>query len=215
MSLPEVIIIDYGAGNLLSVQRAFEHCGAKVNLTADPEMILRAERVVLPGVGAYTNAMNELKKNHLVDVILKAANKKIPLLGICLGMQLLFDESDEFVTTKGLGLISGRVTAIPQLTLLGEQLKIPHIGWSEIISSNYEEDWKQSLLTKNKSGDEVYFTHSYMVKPNNTEDIIANTYYGGVEIPAVIRKGNISGCQFHPEKSGQTGLKILEQFLLL
>ena len=211
----EVSVIDYGVGNLNSVQRAFEYFGAKVILTSNPDIILRSKRVVLPGVGAYSIAMSELKEKNLVDVILNVANRKIPLLGICLGMQLLFDKSYEFGFTKGLGLISGSVLPIPHLSSSGEKLKIPHIGWNEIRPNNDMTVWEHSLLKNCKSGDETYFAHSFIVKPDNNEDVIANSYYGGYEIPVFIKRENIFGCQFHPEKSGQIGLKILEQFLLL
>ena len=135
MSTPEVAVIDYGVGNMLSVQRGLEHCGAKVTLTADPEQILAAKRVVLPGVGAFANAMQALESLGLVIVIRKLAQRKTPLLGICLGMQLLLEESEEFGVAAGLGLISGRVIPVPCRTLSGATQKIPHIGWSALQPS--------------------------------------------------------------------------------
>jgi glutamine amidotransferase len=141
MSAPEVTVIDYGVGNLLSVQRGLEHCGAKVTLTADSEQILAAKRVVLPGVGAFGNSMQALERLDLVAVIRELARRQTPLLGICLGMQLLLEESEEFGNTAGLGLIPGRVIPVPAQKLSGEMQKIPHIGWSALQSSSASGAW--------------------------------------------------------------------------
>lgn len=212
MSVPEVTVIDYGVGNLLSVQRGLEHCGAKVILTADPEKILAAKRVVLPGVGAFANAMQALESMGLVAVIHEIAQRKIPLLGICLGMQLLLEESDEFGVTAGLGLIPGRVIAVPNLTLSGESQKIPHIGWSALQPSNVAVGWQHTLLEDNRPGEAAYFVHSFMAVPTNSTHRIADCLYGRHKIAATIGRDNITGCQFHPEKSGEVGLKILRRF---
>lgn len=212
MSAPKVAVIDYGAGNLLSVQRALEQCGAEVTVTADPEQILSAERVVLPGVGAFANAMQALEDLSLVEVIRELAKHKTPLLGICLGMQLLLEESDEFGITAGLRLIPGRVIAVPDITLSGCLQKIPHIGWSQLQPSNFEEGWQHSLLQDNKLGDSAYFVHSFMAVPKDSINRVADCEYGGHKIAAVISRENITGCQFHPEKSGDVGLKILRRF---
>jgi len=214
MSTPEVTIIDYGMGNLLSVQRGFEHCGAKVTLTSNLDQILSAKRVVLPGVGAFGYAMQALESLNLVTVIHEVANCQKPLLGICLGMQLLMDESEEFCNTSGLGLIPGRVVQVPTKALIGETLKIPHIGWSAIQSPNESVGWNGSLLQDNHQGDAAYFVHSFMSIPSDTAHRIAECVYGGHLIPAVIQRDQITGCQFHPEKSGEVGLKILRRFLL-
>lgn len=212
--MPEVTVIDYGVGNLLSVQRGLEHCGAKVILTANPEKILAAKRVVLPGVGAFTNAMQALENLGLVAVIREVAQHKTPLLGICLGMQLLLEESEEFGKTAGLGLIPGRVIAVPDQTLLGEKQKIPHIGWSALQPSNVALGWRNTLLEDNRTGEAAYFVHSFMAVTANTDHRIADCLYGGHEIAAMIGRDQIAGCQFHPEKSGAVGLKILRRFLL-
>jgi imidazole glycerol-phosphate synthase subunit HisH len=214
MSTPEVTVIDYGVGNLLSVQRGLEHCGAKVILTADPEKILTAKRVVLPGVGAFTNAMQALESLGLVAVIRELVQRKTPLLGICLGMQLLLEESDEFGVTAGLGLIPGRVVAVPGLTLLGTTQKIPHIGWSALQTSNKTDGWQKTLLQDNRPGEAVYFVHSFMAVPTDPMHRIADCLYGGHEIASTIGRNQITGCQFHPEKSGEVGLKILRRFIL-
>ena len=214
MNVPEIVVIDYGVGNLLSVQRGLEHCGANVTLTADPEKILAAKRVVLPGVGAFGNAMEALHNLDLVEVIRDVANKKIRLLGICLGMQLLFEESEEFGITVGLGLIPGRVLPIPIRTELGESQKIPHIGWSSLQLPDGLNGWNETLLQDNRPSESVYFVHSFMGLPTNPHHRIADCKYGGHSVSAVIGRGHITGCQFHPEKSGEIGLKILRRFCL-
>jgi len=214
MMSPDVVVVDYGVGNLLSVQRGLEHCGAKVTLTADPEQILHARRVVLPGVGAFANAMQALKQLGLVAVIQELASQQTPLLGICLGMQLLLDESEEFGVTAGLGLIPGRVIPVPSQTQLGEMQKIPHIGWSALYLSSSTPSWEGSLLQDNLFGEAAYFVHSFMAVPTDQVHCISECQYGGHSIPAVIRRGSVTGCQFHPEKSGEVGLKILRRFIL-
>lgn len=211
MHSPEVIIVDYGMGNLLSVRRGLEYCGATVKLTSDPDFILAGQRVVLPGVGAFGNAMQVLHELKLVPVIREIAFRGIPLLGICLGMQLLLDESEEFGTTAGLGLIPGQVRAIPSQSTTGEPLKIPHIGWNGLEPG--QSSWDGTLLTDNGPGDAVYFVHSFMASPSDGAHRLADCIYGGHRIPAVIAKNNITGCQFHPEKSGELGLSVLRRFL--
>ena len=214
MSTPEVTIIDYGVGNILSVQRGLEYCGAKVLLTSNPELILASKRVVLPGVGAFPNAMEALNKLKLISVIQELGKLRTPLLAICLGMQLLMDQSDEFGDTKGLGLIPGRVVAVPVETTTGDFQKIPHIGWSSLHFSGESENWKDTLLHDNQPEDAAYFVHSYMALPSNQRNQVAHTLYGGHRISAVISKNQITGCQFHPEKSGEVGLKMLRRFCL-
>ena len=209
----EVTVIDYGVGNLLSVQRGFEKCGAEVRLDSDPRSILTAKRVVLPGVGAFANGMAALKNYGLIQVIQEIAKRNTPLLGICLGMELLFQESSEFGTTRGLGLIPGFVTSIPRMTKESAQLKIPHIGWNSIHPSHKGTKWKDSILSKNEVGDSMYFVHSFMAVPAEEENRLADCYYGGHSISSVVTKDNITGCQFHPEKSGEVGLKVLQGFL--
>lgn len=215
MSLPEVLIIDYGVGNLLSVQRGFEYCGAKVDISSDPEKIQKASHIILPGVGAFANAMDALNQRGLVEVIHRVVTKGTPLLAICLGMQMLLDESEEFGITRGLGLIPGRVVPIPSLTTQGQSQKIPHIGWSELHPATSNQNWKSSILEKIQDGESVYFVHSFMALPENDKHRLADTNYGGNRIAAVIGRENVFGCQFHPEKSGDVGLRILSQFIKL
>jgi len=199
-------------GNLLSVQRGLEHCGAKVILTSDHKEILAAERVVLPGVGAFANGMKALEQLSLIEVIRELFRRETPLLGICLGMQLLLEESDEFGVTPGLGLIPGRVTALPDRDIGGLIQKIPHVGWSSLLLSNASVGWQKTLLQNNKIGDAAYFVHSFMVVPTDPKHRISDCLYGGHRIAAVIKRSHVTGCQFHPEKSGEVGLKILRRF---
>lgn len=214
MSASNVTVIDYGVGNILSVLRGFEYFGATVELTSDPEKILSAQRVVLPGVGAFPKAMEALTSLNLVKVIQELANKGTPLLAICLGMQLLLEESDEFGKTAGLGLIPGRVVAVPNTTIDGVVQKIPNVGWSSLNISNLRGSWENTLLQDNQPGDAAYFVHSFMSLPSDQKNQIAYTNYGGHKISAVINRDKITGCQFHPEKSGLVGLKILGRFIL-
>jgi imidazole glycerol-phosphate synthase subunit HisH len=210
MSGSKVTLIDYGVGNLLSVQRGLEYCGATVHLSSDPEEILASSKVVLPGVGAYGRAMEELYRLDLVKTLRELAFRNTPLLGICLGMQLLLDESEEFGNTPGLGLIPGRVVPVPSEGEGGELLKLPHIGWSALLNSG--DGWANSILRNNHEGDAAYFVHSFMAVPDNSKHRIADCVNGGRRIAATIKHGNITGCQFHPEKSGYVGLKMLRSF---
>lgn len=215
MSATEVAVIDYGMGNLLSVRRGLEHCGAKVTMAADHAAIRSATRLVLPGVGAFGNGMAELRRLGLEEAIHDAAQHGIPLLGICLGMQMLLDESEEFGVTAGLGLIPGRVVGIPSATITGEPHKVPHIGWNALVYPKERADWQNTILGDIKPGDAVYFVHSFMATPSEQSDRVADCIYGGHSISAVIARNNVVGCQFHPEKSGAIGLKILQRFLAL
>lgn len=206
----DVTVIDYGVGNLLSVQRGFEHCGARVTVTSDPEVILGADRLVLPGVGAFRDAMQELDVRGLPAVIRAYAASGKPLLGICLGMQMLLDESEEFGVTQGLGLIPGRVVPVPAQTTAGDSQKIPHIGWSALYPAS--DSWSGTLLDEIQAGSAVYFVHSFMAQTRDSTHRLADCVYGGHRIPAVIGSGNVFGCQFHPEKSGEVGLNVLRTF---
>lgn len=213
--MTDVAVVDYGVGNLLSVSRALAHCGANVTVTSDPASILAASRVVLPGVGAFADGMAALQANGLDTVVRQVANKGTPLLGICLGMQLLFCESEEFGATVGLGLIPGRVVEIPTQTQAGGLQKIPHIGWNELVPPTGQSALQDTLFADISSGDAVYFVHSFMAVPDSAEYRLADCIYGGIPISAVVRRGNVMGCQFHPEKSGEVGLAILRRFVTL
>ncbi len=214
MSNRKVTVIDYGVGNLLSVRRGLEYNDASVLVTGDPEKILNSDRVVLPGVGAFAKGMEELHKRDFVKLLSEIASKGTPLLGICLGMQFLLDQSEEFGLTSGLGLIPGTVQAIPNQAKDGSKLKIPHIGWSDVIKPpDSENDWSSNILKGASENPAVYFVHSFMAQPKNVDHLIAGCLYGENFIPAVIQSENIIGCQFHPEKSGKVGLKMLDNFL--
>lgn len=213
MRQSDVVVIDYGLGNLLSVRRGLEHCGAAVTITDDPGTILVGKRVVLPGVGAFGDGMAGLRRNGLDAVVRKVAASGTPLLGICLGMQMLLEESEEFGATAGLGLIPGRVVSVPAATADGDQQKIPHIGWNGLVPPSGRSSWNGSLLRHVRQGEAVYFVHSFMASPTDPADRIADCVYGGIPVSAAIGRGNVVGCQFHPEKSGDVGLRVLRSFL--
>ena len=213
--MPDVAVIDYGAGNLLSVVRALEHCGATPVSTSDPATILKAGRVVLPGVGAFGDGMAALRDRGLETVLQQVAFTGTPLLGICLGMQMLMDESEEFCVTAGLGLIPGKVIQIPDRGTAGDHHKIPHIGWNELVESSAGKSWSNGPLEDVRPGESVYFVHSFMADPASADHRLAHCIYGGIKVSAVVRRANVVGCQFHPEKSGDVGLRILRTFLQL
>lgn len=198
-----IAIIDYGMGNLYSVSRTLERMGHRSTVTSDPEEIRRADGVILPGVGAYGDAMRELKQRGLVDVIKDVALEKgRPFLGICLGMQLMFTGSDEHGYHQGLNLLPGHVVRFQ-----GEY-NIPHMGWNELCFNG-----PHPLLRGVEEGF-VYFVHSYHVLPDNPEEILAVTDYHG-SVTAIVGRNNLYGMQFHPEKSGETGRRLLERFAAL
>lgn len=199
-------------GNLLSVSRALEHCGADCFCISDAGKFEKAEKLLLPGVGAFAKAMGELRAKELIQPLHQAAAKGIPLLGICLGMQMLLSESEEFGLTPGLGLIPGRVVPIPPTAVSGEPLKTPHIGWSELASCSTS-NWLESCPPGHRAHGAMYFVHSFMAVPTDPAVRLADCFYGDHRIPAVIKQKNVTGCQFHPEKSGKSGLAFLRRFL--
>jgi len=208
-----VVVIDLGIGNLMSITRGLEYCGASVKVTSDPEIILNSSHVVLPGDGAFKYAMDQINEKNLLNTLKKFNNSKSYLLGICIGMQILFDESSEFEKAEGLGLISGKVIPIPNRNANGKRLTLPHMGWNNLHQTDHYKNWNKTLLENNKTMDEVYFIHSYMAVPSDASYRVADCIYGGHKISAVVMKNNITGCQFHPEKSGKIGLKILKKFV--
>lgn len=200
-----IAIIDYDAGNIRSVEKALQFLGQEVKITRDREEILGADKVVLPGVGSFGDAMGKLHQYGLVEVIRQVAEKKTPFLGICLGLQLLFERSDESPGVEGLGILKGEILRIPE----GEGRKIPHMGWNSLELRN------QGRLFAGLSGEPyVYFVHSYYLKVRDEQIVKATTEYG-VTIHASVEQDNIFACQFHPEKSSDTGLKILKNFVEL
>jgi glutamine amidotransferase len=206
-----VTVVDFGVGNLLSVRHAFEHVGAQVDLASDPGRIRAAERLVLPGVGAFGDGMRGLAERGLAEAVAGFARSGRPLLGICLGMQMLLDWSEEFGRHAGLGLLSGGVSALPSIDAAGKRLKVPHVGWSPLLPVG-NAAWEGTLLEGLEPGDAAYFVHSFAAVPDSAADRLADTAYGGLRICAVLERGNLSGCQFHPEKSGPKGLRIIRNF---
>ncbi len=196
-----VAIIDYDAGNLKSVEKAFQKLGEETVITGDFHTILHADKIVLPGVGSFGAAMEQLRKRELDKVIREAAELKIPFLGICLGLQLLFEGSEESEGIEGLGILKGRIIKIPKT----EGLKIPHIGWNSLRLQNH------GRLFKGISSPYVYFVHSYYLKAEDSQIVKAVTDYG-VTIHASVEQDHMFACQFHPEKSSTTGLCILKNF---
>lgn len=210
-----ISIIDYGIGNLLSVARAFAYFNAEVKLVQTPEEILKADRLVLPGVGAFADGIKGLQESQLIEPIKEFVKQGKPFMGICLGMQLMLSQSHEFGTHQGLNLIEGDVLPIPMKGANGQPHKIPHIGWNGLSPSVQGSDWEGTILNGLAKEAAVYFVHSYSVVPKNLTHRLADTDYNGLMISAVIKDQNIYGCQFHPEKSGEIGLKIIHNFLTI
>ena len=202
-----VAIIDYDAGNIKSVEKAFQYLGADTEVTRDPEVIFRADRVVLPGVGAFGDAMNRIREYGLEKIINEVVKKEVPFLGICLGQQLLFESSKESDGVSGLGILRGEIIDIPDRDKEGNYYKIPQIGWNSLKIK------EGARLYKGISGEPyVYFVHSYYLKAADRSIVAATTDYS-VTIDASVECGNVFACQFHPEKSADVGMQILDNFL--
>ena len=198
-----IAIVDYGVGNLFSLSSSFAAIGAEAVATGDPELIRSADRIILPGVGAFGDAAEKLRSSGLDKILIEEAKKGKPIMGICLGMQLLFEKSYEYGVHKGLGLIKGSINPIKDV--IPEGLKIPHIGWNALQFTK-----SSPLFQYVKDGDFVYFVHSFYAA-DCEEAVIANAEYGA-PLTAAVQSGNVLGCQFHPEKSGDVGLSILRAF---
>ena len=206
----KITIIDYGCGNILNLARAIKLLGYETDITHDKNKIINSSYVILPGVGAFGNAMKQIEKYNLRNTILKYAKSNKPLLGICLGMQILLTVSYEFGVHKGLGLIEGKVIKISNEK--NKEIKIPHIGWNEIYPNNNKKEWKNKILSNSLIGKNFYFVHSFICKTKDHDSTIAVCDYSDISIPAVVATGNIFGCQFHPEKSADNGLAVLKNF---
>jgi len=202
----DIVIIDYQLGNLFSVKHACVKVGLNPIITSDKKDILKASILILPGVGAFGDAMENLKRLDLVSPLKDKVKMGIPLFGICLGLQLLFEESEEHGTNKGLGLIPGTVKKIP-FSIENRKIKVPNTGWNTIYNKNVSE-WNNSPLNSLDQNSYMYFVHSYYAKPANANDILTLTNYDGLEYCSSIKKDNICAFQFHPEKSGKNGLEI-------
>lgn len=199
-----IAVVDYDVGNLMSVNNAMHYLGFETKVTAEPEELERADAMILPGVGAFPDAAEKLVRSGMLQALRRQAQQK-PILGICLGMQLLFEESHEFGTWKGLGLIPGKV--VPMEGVIPADYKIPHIGWNAL---HFPGGVRHPLLASVEEGDCVYFVHSYYAT-DCADAVIATTEYGA-QLTAAVARGNVMGCQFHPEKSGDVGLAILKTF---
>ena len=216
-----IAIIDYGVGNLFSLQSSLKYIGQEAVVTADPEVIRSADRIILPGVGAYEDAARKLRGSGMADLVTEVAKAGKPLMGICLGMQLLLEKSYEYGEHEGLGLIKGSV--VPIKGAVPDELKIPHIGWNALkftgagsgaradrTGSNEEARGVSPLFKYIKEGDYVYFVHSFYAADCGANTIATTDY--GAELTAAVADGNVFGCQFHPEKSGDVGMRILKAF---
>jgi len=206
-----IVIIDYGIGNLRSVEKAFQHVGGDARLTADPAVVRAAHGVVVPGVGAFGACALGLRTGGFEALVLDAAQAGKPLLGICVGMQLLFDSSEEMGQHAGLGLLPGRVLRFPDgaVDAAGQRLKVPQIGWNQLWH-----DGSDPLLAGVPSGSFAYFVHSYYCAPAEPSDVVATTDYG-LDYASIVRRANLWGVQFHPEKSQAVGLQILRNFVAI
>ncbi|WP_022778897.1 imidazole glycerol phosphate synthase subunit HisH [Butyrivibrio sp. AE3009] len=202
-----VAIIDYDAGNIKSVEKAFEYLGASTIVTRDPKEIFSADRVVLPGVGAFGDAMRRLSEYDLIPTIKEVVSKELPFMGICLGQQLLFDSSEEADGVSGLGILRGKLCRIPETDSQGNSYKIPQIGWNSLKFP------RQGRLFKGIDQDSyVYFVHSYYLHAEDRNIVTATCDYN-VQVDASVESGNVFACQFHPEKSADVGMQILKNFL--
>lgn len=205
----KIVIVDYGVGNLFSLIRAFQFFDTNTVVSSDPDQLKKADALILPGVGSFESGIRGLESRNLSNAIKEAAHNSKLILGICLGAQLLLSEGHEFGIFQGLDIIKGKVVPFPPLP---KSEKIPHIGWNN-ISPISTDSWNGTILDSLTKKDQVYFVHSYILRPDREENILAISEYGDYNFCSVIRENNIYGCQFHPEKSGKTGLKIIKNFL--
>jgi glutamine amidotransferase len=209
---PHVAVVDYGLGNLFSIQQACRAVGLEAEVTRDASAMVSADGLILPGVGAFGDAMETLRRLNLASVICKAAETGKPLVGICLGLQLLMEVSHEFGHHEGLGLIPGEVVRLEDPTEDGRVLKVPQVGWNRIAAPGMAGAgaWAGTLLEGVAEGEFMYFVHSFIVVPADHSVVLSNTRYGDIEFCSSVRKGNIFACQFHPERSGRKGLRVYE-----
>ena len=207
-----VVIIDYKLGNLFSVQQACEAVGLNAKISSNKEDVINADALILPGVGAFLIAMTNLKELGLAEAIIEKVNNNTPLFGICLGLQLLFSESEEFGAGKGLDLISGVIKKLPD-NLENRKIKVPHISWNTIYK--FEQNWSKTPLRDLINDDFMYFIHSYYDMPSDNACILTKTNYDGIEFCSAVTKNNIFATQFHPEKSADKGISIYKNWALI
>jgi len=210
-----ISILDYGVGNIFSLTKAFELCGAEVRLISEPSQLKNVDKLILPGVGAFAKAMDELNKRNFTDSIKEYALSEKPLMGICLGAQMLLSESYEYGIHAGLDLIKGKVIKISDIEANAAQHKVPYVAWSELHKPKNNINWDKTILSGIKSGVTAYFVHSFTFIPDNEENRLVDTFYDGVRLCAAVKEGNIYGTQFHPERSGKYGLQIINNFVQL
>ncbi len=209
-----IAIVDYGVGNLFNVRRALEHVGGTSEILKDPKSILKADKLLLPGVGAFEAGIGSLRKEGLEKVVLEFQKTGKPVLGICLGMQLLMAESEENGTHRGLGVVPGKVVRFRPSDSKENRFKIPQIAWNGLEApAKLKNGWRGSVLAGLPEGANMYFVHSYCVQVEDERDSLAVTRYGRDVFTSVLRRGNVTGCQFHPERSGEMGLRLLKNFV--
>jgi glutamine amidotransferase len=209
--MKKVAIIDYGCGNILNLVRAVKYLGYKVEVTNEKKKIISSSNVIFPGVGSFGNAVKKLKKYDLKNIITEYVSLNKPFLGICLGMQLLLSQSEEFGIHKGLNIIEGKNVKISNKN--NSKIKIPHVGWNDIYPTKNKKSWNNKILANIPIGTNFYFVHSFIALTKNEQVTNAVCNYYETSIPAVVSIENIFGCQFHPEKSGENGLNVLKNFL--
>lgn len=214
MSTKKVVIIDYGHGNLYSINQACFHLGYSPIISSDQKDILKADSLILPGVGAFKVAMDELSNKGLIEPIKEFVKKGNNLMGVCLGMQLLFDTSEEFGINTGLELINGNVKKFPSM-YKEKKIRIPQIAWNKLVAVNGLNKWKNTPLEEVTEEDYMYFIHSYYANPSNVEDVLSYSYYHDIKYCSSVQKENVWGFQFHPEKSAEKGITIFKNFLKL
>lgn len=207
--MKSVVIIDYGVGNLHSSRRAFRHVGVDAVISEDPEVVNKADAIVLPGVGSFEAGMRGLALRGLIPAVREAASKRKPVLGICLGAQLLLEKGFEFGEHDGLGIIKGKAIRFPEKDM---HEKVPHIGWNKVLEGEGSK-WKGTIFESLTPSFEAYFVHSYILLPSNQRESVGVTDYGGYRFSSAIKSDTIYGCQFHPEKSGTVGLEIIRNFI--
>lgn len=205
-----IAVIDYGMGNLFSVEQALKRLGCKVAVTADIDVLRQADALVLPGVGAFPDAMKRLDETGLLSYLQEVKETNKPLLGICLGMQLLFEESEEVTPTKGLGFFKGRIARFSGTSAKGESYRVPHMGWNELELKNMPTWLRNATLPEERH---VYFVHSFYATAMESTELVASAEYYGIDVPGIVQSDCITGMQFHPEKSGEFGFFLLEEWL--